>query len=98
MSARIAIAAALACAAAQAHAQTYPVRAVQVVSPVQAGSAGDTSLRILTSKLSANIGQQFVVENHPGAAGTIGVDRLARATPDGYTIGGVSDSTATYVP
>jgi tripartite-type tricarboxylate transporter receptor subunit TctC len=68
------------------------------MSPVQAGSAGDTSLRILTSKLSENVGQQFVVENHPGAAGMIGIDRLARATPDGYTIGGVSDSTATYVP
>ena len=99
MSVRNAVAAGLALAvAAQAHAQTYPARAIQVVSPVQAGSAGDTSLRILTSKLSENVGQQFVVENHPGAAGMIGVDRLARATPDGYTIGGVSDSTATYVP
>jgi tripartite-type tricarboxylate transporter receptor subunit TctC len=98
MSARTAVAAALALAAVHAPAQTYPARAVQVVSPVQAGSAGDTSLRILTSKLSENLGQQFVVENHPGAAGMIGIDRLARAAPDGYTVGGVSDSTATYVP
>ena len=101
MSARVRIlttAIMLACTVTSAGAQTYPARAVQVVSPVQAGSAGDTSLRILTSKLSENIGQQFVVENHPGAAGMIGLDRLIRAAPDGYTIGGVSDSTATYVP
>ena len=84
--------------AAAAHAQGYPTRAIQVISPVQAGSAGDTSLRILTPKLSEYLGQQLVVENHPGAAGTIGMDRLIRAAPDGYTIGGVSDSTLTYVP
>jgi tripartite-type tricarboxylate transporter receptor subunit TctC len=88
----------LAHAAFSAQAQTYPARPIQVVSPVQAGSAGDTSLRILTSKLSENIGQQLVVENHAGAAGMIGLDRLIRATPDGHTIGGVSDSTLTYVP
>jgi tripartite-type tricarboxylate transporter receptor subunit TctC len=81
-----------------AHAQTYPSRTIQVISPVQAGSAGDTSLRILTNKLSELLGQQLIVDNQPGAAGMIGVERLARATPDGYTIGGVSDSTLTYVP
>ena len=81
-----------------AFAQSYPSRAVQVISPVQAGSAGDTSLRILTSKLSEQVGQQFVVENLPGAAGMIGMERLMRANPDGHTIGGVSDSTLTYVP
>jgi len=81
-----------------AAAQTYPARSILVVSPVQAGSAGDTSLRLVTQKMSENIGQQLVVENLPGAAGMIGVDRLARAAPDGYTIGGISDSTLTYVP
>lgn len=89
---------AVALASFGAAAQAYPARAVQVISPVQAGSAGDTSLRILTSKLSESVGQQFVVENLPGAAGMIGMDRLIRGTPDGYTIGGVSDSTLTYVP
>jgi tripartite-type tricarboxylate transporter receptor subunit TctC len=88
----------LAQAACSAGAQTYPARAIQVISPVQAGSAGDTSLRILTSRLSENLGQQVIVENHPGAAGMIGMDRLIRATPDGHTLGGVSDSTLTYVP
>ena len=89
---------ALGIAMLDASAQAYPVRSVQVISPVQAGSAGDTSLRILTSKLSENFRQQFVVENVTGAAGMIGMERLMRATPDGYTIGGVSDSTLTYVP
>ena len=88
----------LAHAALDATAQSYPARPVQVISPVQAGSAGDTSLRILTSKLSENLVQQVIVENHAGAAGMIGMDRLIRATADGYTIGGVSDSTLTYVP
>lgn len=80
------------------HAQTYPMKPIQVISPVQAGSAGDTSLRLLTSRMSEIIGQQLLVENIPGAAGMIGMDRLIRATPDGYTIGGISDSTLTYVP
>lgn len=80
------------------YAQGYPLRTVQVISPVQSGSAGDASLRILTAKLSENVGQQFFVDNYPGAAGMIGLDKLAKANPDGYSIGGVSDSTLTYVP
>jgi tripartite-type tricarboxylate transporter receptor subunit TctC len=80
-----------------AHGQAYPVKSILVVSPVQAGSAGDTTLRLVTQKMSQNMGQQLQVENTTGAAGMIGAQRLARATPDGYTIGGVSDSTVTYV-
>ena len=79
-------------------AQDYPVGPVLVLSPVQAGSAGDLSLRLLAAKLSEQLRQPFVVENLPGAAGMIGLDRLARARPDGQTIGGISDSTLTYVP
>ncbi len=79
-------------------AQTYPAKSILVISPVQAGSAGDTTLRLVTQKMSQNIGQQLLVENTTGAAGIIGAQRLARATPDGYTIGGISDSTLTYVP
>lgn len=81
-----------------AAAQTYPSKAILVISPVQAGSAGDTTLRLVTQKLSQNIGQQLLVENTTGAAGIVGAQRLARAAPDGYTIGGISDSTVTYVP
>jgi tripartite-type tricarboxylate transporter receptor subunit TctC len=91
-----ALAAALPCAAALA--QEWPAAPITVVSPVQAGSAGDTSLRLVLAKLSENLKQPVIVENLPGAAGMIGYDRLARAKPDGYTIGGISDSTLTYVP
>ena len=79
-------------------AQEWPAAPITVVSPVQAGSAGDTSLRLVLAKLSENLKQPVIVENLPGAAGMIGYDRLARAKPDGYTIGGISDSTLTYVP
>ncbi len=81
-----------------AGAQPYPVKSILVISPVQSGSAGDTTLRIVMQKMAQNIGQQLQVENITGAAGLIGAQRLARATPDGYSIGGVSDSTVTYVP
>ena len=79
-------------------AQQYPAKSVLVISPVQAGSAGDTTLRLVTQKMSQNMGQQLQVENVTGATGMIGAQRLARAAPDGYTIGGVSDSIVTYVP
>ena len=79
-------------------AQNYPVKPVLVISPVQAGSAGDTTLRLVTQVISRNLGQQLLVENTVGAAGIIGAQRLARAAPDVYTIGGISDSTLTYVP
>jgi tripartite-type tricarboxylate transporter receptor subunit TctC len=62
--------------AAVASAQGYPSRAIQVISPVQAGSAGDLSLRIVTQKIAENIGQSLIVENLPGAAGMICVERL----------------------
>jgi tripartite-type tricarboxylate transporter receptor subunit TctC len=81
-----------------AAAQNYPAKAILVISPVQAGSGGDTTLRLVTQVMSRNMGQQLLVENTVGAAGIIGAQRLARAVPDGYTIGGISDSTVTYVP
>ncbi|QHE87807.1 Bug family tripartite tricarboxylate transporter substrate binding protein [Hydrogenophaga sp. BPS33] len=83
-----------------AFAQTapWPSAPITVISPVQAGSAGDTTLRVVTQKMSENMRQSFAVENVVGAAGMIGLDRLSRSRPDGYTIGGISDSTLTYVP
>lgn len=84
--------------AAPVAAQNYPTKSILVISPVQAGSAGDTTLRLVTQVMSRNMGQQLLVENTTGAAGIIGAQRLARAVPDGYTIGGISDSTVTYVP
>lgn len=83
---------------ALAGAQAYPAKPILVISPVQAGSAGDTTLRIVTQKMSQLLGQPLQVENVTGAAGLIGAQRVARAAPDGYNIGGISDSTVTYVP
>ena len=52
-----------------AAAQAYPAKSILVISPVQAGSAGDTVLRLVTQKMSQNMGQQLLVENTTGAAG-----------------------------
>jgi tripartite-type tricarboxylate transporter receptor subunit TctC len=73
---------AAACAAAQ-----YPDRALRLVVPQAAGSATDTVARILAPELSRPLGQAVIVENKPGGALTIGIDAVAKAAPDGYTIG-----------
>src|SRR5829696_5874724 len=81
------------------HAQTaYPDRPIKVLIPLAAGSAVDNAARILLQKMSLNMGQSIVVENLPGASGLIGADRVAKAAPDGYTIGGFNDSIMTMVP
>jgi tripartite-type tricarboxylate transporter receptor subunit TctC len=76
----------------------YPSRPIQMIIPLAAGSAVDAAARIVTQKMSANMGQQIVIENQPGAAGLIGAERVARAAPDGYTIGGFNDSIMTMLP
>lgn len=72
--------------AATATAQTYPSRPVRMMVPFPAGGGSDTMGRIVGGKLSERLGQQIVVENRPGAAGSIGADIAARAPADGYTI------------
>jgi len=64
----------------------YPNRPVSVIVPQATGGANDTIARIITAKLSEILGQQFVVENRPGAGGNIGASYVAKAKPDGYTI------------
>jgi tripartite-type tricarboxylate transporter receptor subunit TctC len=81
-----------------AQAQTYPAKTIQILLPVQAGSAGDIAVRVVAQKISENVKQQIVIENQPGAAGLIGAQRLARMTPDGYVLGGLSDSVVNYAP
>ncbi len=84
---------------ASAHAQgAYPNKPIRMIVPLAAGSAVDNAARILAQKMSVNLGQSVVVENIPGAAGIIGADRVAKAAPDGYTIGGFNDSVITMVP
>lgn len=87
-----AILAIAACAAALsissgAGAQSYPSRPVVAIVPASAGGPTDTIARIVAERMSASLGGNVVVENVGGASGTIGTSRLARAAPDGYTIG-----------
>src|SRR5262245_66142285 len=72
---------------ADALAQAYPSRTVTMIVPFAAGGPGDTLARILTERMRTSLGHAMIVENITGAAGAIGVGRVARAEPDGYTIG-----------
>ena len=67
-------------------AQTYPSKPVRIILGAAPGGNTDTVARALASQLSTAMGQPFVVENHPGAAGNIGADLAAKAAPDGYTL------------
>ncbi len=82
-------------AAAQAG---YPARPIRMVVPLAAASAVDNAARIVAQHMSVTLGQQVVIENQPGAAGLIGADRVAKAPPDGYTLGGFNDSIMTMLP
>src|SRR4051812_48355058 len=70
---------------APVYAQSWPQRPVSVVVPQPAGNSPDVLCRIVAEKLSRALGQQFVVENRPGAANLVGTQSVARAAPDGYT-------------
>ena len=69
-----------------AHAQTYPTRPVRLVVGFEAGGNTDTVARVVGQQLAERLGQQVVVENKPGASGTIATHEAARAAPDGYTL------------
>src|SRR5438552_10293803 len=82
----VAGAAALPVASRIVSAQTYPAKPMTMVVPYAAGGPTDTIARIMAERMRASLGQIILVENTTGAAGTIGVGRVARAAPDGYTI------------
>src|SRR5213080_2189810 len=67
--------------------ESWPVRDVRYVNGFPAGGATDTLSRILCQKMSELSGQSFVVENRGGAGGVLGADAVAKASPDGYTVG-----------
>jgi tripartite-type tricarboxylate transporter receptor subunit TctC len=69
-----------------ANAQTYPSRPITIIAPFPPGGPSDALARILSGPLEAALGQPIVIENIGGAGGTIGVTRVARADPDGYTL------------
>jgi len=69
-----------------AHAQTYPARPITMVVPLAPGGSTDVIGRIMAEAMRGPLGQPVIVENTAGAGGTIGVGRVARASPDGYTV------------
>jgi tripartite-type tricarboxylate transporter receptor subunit TctC len=69
-----------------------------MLMPLQAGSAVDVMIRIVAQKMSESMGQQIPIENQPGAAGSIGAERVKRSAPDGYTVGVLNDSILTMIP
>ena len=74
------------CQAPLALAQTYPTKPIRLIVPFPAGGATDLFARSLSQKLGERLGQSVVVDNKPGAGGTLGSDLAAKATPDGYTL------------
>lgn len=73
-------------------AQNWPVRAVRIIVPYAPGGGADVAYRIIAQKLQENTGHPAIVENRPGASEIIGNDAIAKATPDGHTIGFISNS------
>jgi tripartite-type tricarboxylate transporter receptor subunit TctC len=97
----LAVFAACALASAQAFGQgaaDYPSRGISLVMALAAGSAGDVLGRIVANKMSQELGRPIVSENVTGAGGQIGIERVNRASPDGYTILGAGDNQLIYVP
>jgi tripartite-type tricarboxylate transporter receptor subunit TctC len=78
--------AAAALAAISAHAEEWPVHVIKVTIPFGAGSATDVVPRLVFDRLAAELGQPIVIENRPGAGGTLGTAMVAKAAPDGYSI------------
>src|ERR1700742_1742297 len=78
---------ALAIAILPAAAQDWPTKPVKLIVPFAAGSTPDVTARMLTDYLQTKTGQTFIVENRAGASGNIGTDAVAKAEPDGYTLG-----------
>lgn len=86
------------CIGLPAAAQTYPAKSVRLLVPFPAGGATDILSRALSQELGKKLGQPVVVDNRPGAGGTIGADAGAKAAPDGYTLLLTTSSTHSIGP
>ena len=78
--------------------QAYPAKPIRLIVPFPPGGSTDIVARIVALKLGDRLGQQLVVENRGGAGGTIGTEAVAKAPPDGYTLGVASTSTHAVAP
>src|SRR5262245_36404040 len=67
--------------------QSYPSRPIRIIVPYAAGGPSDTITRIVGERMRASLGQPVIIDNMGGAAGRIGTSQIARAAPDGYTLG-----------
>ena len=76
----------------------YPSRGITMVMPLAAGSAGDVLGRLVAAKMTTDLGRHIVSENVTGASGAIGIERVLRAAPDGYTVLGTGDNQLIYAP
>ena len=98
---RTLIAALIACAALgmkPVRAQDWPTKPIRIVTGFAAGGIGDLGARLLAEHITRTTGQQAVVENRTGAAGTLGMDVVAKAPPDGHTLAMISVNHAVNVP
>jgi tripartite-type tricarboxylate transporter receptor subunit TctC len=95
---RALIAAALVFGAANAQAQTYPIRPVRIVVPFAAGGVADITTRLIADKLAERLGERFIVDNQPGAGGISAARSVLAAPADGYTLALITNGTAISVP
>ena len=88
----------MAFAGATVFAQSYPTKPIRLIVPSCGGGAPDILGRLVAAKLSDGLGQQIIVENRPGAGGSIGMEAVAKSTADGYTLGLATTSALSVAP
>ncbi len=74
------------CAFNNAHADDYPTHAIRLIVSYPAGGVADVSARVVGQRLGEILGQQIIIENRPGASGTIAANDVVKSAPDGYTL------------
>src|SRR3989454_1244015 len=82
----------------RAWAQPYPARPIQFIVPFATGGPTDTAIRVIQPQLAASLGVPVVLVNKPGGGGAVGMDGVAKARPDGYTLAATVRSTLTILP
>src|SRR5687767_6393990 len=80
------------------HAADYPNRLIRVIVPYSPGGTMDVMMRAIVKRVSEAWGQQIIIENRPGAGGSLGAEAVARAVPDGYTLLAITNSPLTINP